>query len=334
MSGHAATLTDSRRFRAKSVRTSTIKPASERASANRASLSPNIADDRSPRCFQIGAIHVIVQSDVPGVMAEYLRLYQPSETRDSPPDTLRVRVTMGRSKWTGGRRFIIRGGDDQLFSVKRRAEILPHLEWAINWQVVRESRRHLQVHAGVVSKSGRALMMPASPQSGKTTLCAGLVARGWKFHSDEFALIDPDALTVQPYPKALCVKAGSFDIVKQLGWKLDARMRYKKGKKGRVAYVSFSDTPQRIAESEPVRWIVFPKYVPGQSPRLTPITRGEAVFELRRLSFNFDRFGNNGLKIMTRMMAGARAFRLASGPLGETCDLIDALTADDAEYRG
>lgn len=274
-------------------------------------------------------MHVTVQSDIPGVMAEYLRLYQPWQTLESSADTLRVRVTTGRSKWTGGRRFIIRGGDDPLFSVKRRAEILPHLEWAINWQVVRQSQRYLQIHAGVVSRGGCALMLPASPQSGKTTLCAGLVARGWKFYSDEFALIEPDELTVQPYPKALCVKAGSFDIVRQLGWKLDARTRYKKGKKGRVAYVSVSDAPHRIAEPGPVRWVVFPKYESSRSPRLTPITRGEAVFELRRLSFNFDRFGNDGLKIMTRLMGGAQAFRLASGPLSETCNLIDALAAGD-----
>lgn len=177
-------------------------------------------------------------------------------------------------------------------------------------------------------------MLPASPQSGKTTLCAGLVARGWRFLSDEFALVDPQALTVQPYPKALCVKAGSFETIKQLGWNLDARSRYKKGKKGRVAYVSLSETPERIAEPQPVRWIIFPRYEPGQPPRLAPITRGEAVFDLRRLSFNFDRFGNDGLNILARLTSGAQVFRLAAGPLEETCQLIDALAAGAIECEG
>jgi hypothetical protein len=37
-------------------------------------------------------------------------------------------------------------------------------------------------------ETGRAALLPAPPESGKSTLCAALVAHGWRLCSDEFAL--------------------------------------------------------------------------------------------------------------------------------------------------
>lgn len=280
----------------------------------------------SPRCFQIGVVGVCVSSQVAAVANDYWRLYHCWQT---PPDTgaLHVSVVRGRSRWTGRRRYIIRGGEDELFRVKHREQILPHLEWAINWQVVRHLDRFLQIHAAVVCRDGGCLVLPGSPQSGKTTLCAGLVARGWRFLSDEFALIDPQTLRVYPYPKAMCIKSGSFAVVRRSGWALDARTRYKKGRKGRVAYLSVSTSPNLIGSACPIRWVAFPRYAPNRPPRVACMSRGHAAFMLRQLSFNFDRFGDRGLGVISRAVRGARTVQLESGDLADTCDLIDRWTS-------
>src|SRR5262245_25904362 len=62
-------------------------------------------------------------------------------------------------------------------SVQRVANPGSMLEWVIidsTRRAVRDDERFVAVHAGVVSSGGHAVLMPAPPDSGKTTLTAGL----------------------------------------------------------------------------------------------------------------------------------------------------------------
>lgn len=63
------------------------------------------------------------------------------------------------------------------------------------------------IHAGVVAWGGRALVLPGSTHSGKSTLVAELVRRGAVYYSDEYALIDHDGL-VHPYPRPMLLRNG------------------------------------------------------------------------------------------------------------------------------
>jgi hypothetical protein len=64
------------------------------------------------------------------------------------------------------------------------------------------------VHAGVVARDGRAILIPGPSFSGKTTLVAALIAAGAVYYSDEYAVLDADGL-VHPYPKPLSIREES-----------------------------------------------------------------------------------------------------------------------------
>ena len=57
---------------------------------------------------------------------------------------------------------------------------LPALEWGINWCVANRANQYLMLHSAVVEKRGSAIVFPAWPGHGKTTLCAGLMLSGWR----------------------------------------------------------------------------------------------------------------------------------------------------------
>jgi hypothetical protein len=72
-----------------------------------------------------------------------------------------------------------------------------------------EAPSHIFVHAGVVAHNGRAIVIPGTSFSGKTTLVSELVRAGATYYSDEYAVLDDSGLVV-PYPKPLSIRDGGF----------------------------------------------------------------------------------------------------------------------------
>ncbi len=68
---------------------------------------------------------------------------------------------------------------------------LPLLEWGSNWLIAHRLNDLLLLHAGAVERDGLALLLPAQPGSGKSTLTAALSLNGWRLLSDEFGAYDP-----------------------------------------------------------------------------------------------------------------------------------------------
>ena len=54
---------------------------------------------------------------------------------------------------------------------------------------------HLHLHAGLVTKDDRAVIVAADRNTGKTTTVAHLVARGWNYVTDEMVRLAPGHTT-------------------------------------------------------------------------------------------------------------------------------------------
>jgi len=67
-------------------------------------------------------------------------------------------------------------------------------------------RRYLLLHASVVERDGRALLMTGISGAGKSTLAALLGARGWRLMGDEFALVDPKTGMIHAFPRLVSLK--------------------------------------------------------------------------------------------------------------------------------
>ena len=80
--------------------------------------------------------------------------------------------------------------------------LLRRLESGLHSAVAAHARSSLFVHAGVVGWQGRAILLPGSSMSGKSTLVAALLRAGAEYYSDEYAIIDTRG-RVHPYARPL-----------------------------------------------------------------------------------------------------------------------------------
>jgi HprK-related kinase A len=280
---------------------------------------------RKPCHYQIGPVPVCVSSVLAGVAADFHELYRSYQVQSAGSDEFCIEVVARRSPRSLRRYFHVLGNGEELFVIRGENEVLPHVEWAVNTLVATRLSQHLQIHASVVARDGVACVCPGQPGQGKSTLAAGLLARGWSYLSDEFALIDPDTRLLDAYPKALCIKAGSFGVLRGLGLPIDACRVYYKGDKGRVSLLDpLRIRPGIVAGSCRLGMVVFPEYRASSEPAIERMSRAQAVFELTRMAFNFSKFRARGFDLLADVVGGARCYRLVSGNLAAACDLVES----------
>lgn len=277
--------------------------------------------------LMIGDVNITLRSDLRDLLDEVAELYpNASDASDAPAasQTIQMEIRQTRSR-LGGRRYRVYGNGQEIGGEKRRNEVFPFLEWGINLCVIATRSQYVQLHAASMAHCGNGFIFAGSSGSGKSTVAAGLMARGWNYLCDEFALIDRNTLCLEPFPKPLCIKAGSFPVIKRLGLPFARRRDYIKSQKGRVGYINPNDVEGHpVARSVPIRFVIFPKYTEKQPPRLYPISRTRALMDLAGCVFNRHAFDDQGLSVLTKVIRHAECFRLQTGNIRATCDLLEA----------
>jgi hypothetical protein len=174
---------------------------------------------------------------------------------------------------------------------------------------------------------GAGILLPAPPDSGKTTLTAALTAAGFSYFSDEAALIDPATRRLIPFPRALWLEPGSVRAIDRF---LSRRAASPIARNGTV-HVSPRDLHRgRIARPAPVRHVVFPRYAPGAATALEPVSRARGLIDLGRNAFNLDAFGARGVDVLADVVRDADVHRIVVDDLGAAVgaisDLVGATT--------
>ena len=182
-------------------------------------------------------------------------------------------------------------------------------------------------HAGGVSLDGRAVVLPADPESGKTTLTAGLVRAGFAYVSDEGVAFDVGTTRIEPYPKPLSLDRGSWALFPELephaGFATDA---YKRDQ-WQVPPTAFR--PDAVSGPCDARFVVFPKYVEGATTELTPMSRAEALVELAKNTFHFNTRSRAALEELDPVVRACSCHRLTVGALDTAVACVTELVSGD-----
>ena len=78
------------------------------------------------------------------------------------------------------------------------------------------SRRYLVLHASTFARHGRAVMLPARANSGKSTLVAIMVEAGFDYLTDEASFLDLETGNIAAFPKPITLDPGSQQLLAHL----------------------------------------------------------------------------------------------------------------------
>ena len=200
------------------------------------------------------------------------------------------------------------------------------LEWGFNWCVGRRVHHLVVVHSAVIARDRRAVLLPAQPEAGKSTLCAALVAHGWQLCSDEFALIDPATSDIYPLPRPISLKAQSIDIIasRMTDAVFGPEIIGMDGRRTRhLAPPATSVT--RASERVTAAWIVVPRYAQGSQTDLEPVTRARMLAHLADSSYNYNALGVDGFNALAKIVDQSSCYKLTYSNLDEALRLFDTL---------
>ena len=209
------------------------------------------------------------------------------------------------------------------------SQAFPMLEWGMNWCISNNAHQYLIIHAAVVERNGKGILMPAPPGSGKSTLCAGLVSRGWRLLSDELALFSVETGELVPLARPINLKNESIDVMQQYSPESIFSDRFLDTNKGTVALMAApKDSVDSAPVSVPLRYVVFPRYASQSALQHKEMSQGEGFIQVVENAFNYSVLGLQGYELLVQAMEKVEALSVEYSELDDAVrffnELVDA----------
>ena len=280
--------------------------------------------------LRIGPFSTHLQTSLPRMVASLQLLYSefPLEDCEGVAD-FHARLTRpwGSRRWWRPQVFFHVDGNN-LFEPFPLALAPPLFEWGLNWCISTRAHQFLILHSAVVERDGRAILLPAHPGSGKSTLCAALVHRGYRLLSDEHVLLRPEDGLVVPVPRPIALKNDSIALIRELAPELTLGPPYDDVRKGIVTHVRPPpDSVARASETALPGAVVFPRFEALSPTRLEPADKAEAMMELVDNSVNYGLWGSRGFETLANLIDATPCYFLEHSGLDKALDALEGIEA-------
>lgn len=174
-------------------------------------------------------------------------------------------------------------------------------ELGMNLQMALAQRRYLLLHASVVERDGRGLLLSGVSGAGKSTLAALLMTRGWRLMGDEFALVDPATGLVHAFPRLISLKNQSVAVLQCAAGQARFGPLLAGTPKGDIRHL-VPDATAIAAMDRPAvpALLLFPTFGPAEAVRA--VGAAETFVRLTQASTNYVALGERGFATLRRLV--------------------------------
>nr|WP_238787523.1 HprK-related kinase A [Thiospirillum jenense] len=207
------------------------------------------------------------------------------------------------------------------------AHHLPALEWGMNWCIALRCNHLLMLHAAVVARGEHAIVLPAWPGHGKSTLCAALIHSGWRLLSDEFGLVRPADGALLPLPRLIPIKNAAVTALQTFAPSAEFGPTFYATRKGDLAHLC--PPGESIAQSDQIarpRWLIFPRWQAGAALNLQPVSPTQAFLRVATNAFNYETLGGSAFTLVTEMVRSCNCYSLTYSALPAAVAALETLT--------
>jgi HprK-related kinase A len=277
--------------------------------------------------YHLGPFSVSVQHNVPE-FKDTFELFYGSHLQKSTSHSdfhVQLRIQKGIRGWIKPQVNFTTDSDTPFYPFPAN-QAYPLYEWGLNWCIAMQAHQFLMFHSAVLEKNGLAIILPAPPGSGKSTLCAALNQSGWRLLSDEFGMLRPETGEIHPLPRPIPLKNASIEILRQWAPQAILGPIYPGTRKGDLCHVKPTDISfeQSHITATP-RWVVFPHYDAEAKTQLHDFAKGRAFLKLSGNAFNYPLQGERGFNAVAKVIEQSDCYYLPFKNLDEAVKCIDKL---------
>lgn len=180
----------------------------------------------------------------------------------------------------------------------------------------------ISMHAGSVEKNGNVIIMPAVAESGKTTLTASLLHRGFNLFSDEVTTLDYKG-AVHPLPFCMNIKEGSWKVLSPMYPSLDNSDIHHRFDGQNIRFLP----PLNMHSGrQKASHIIFPKYTSNEKTKLTQINAREALEKIKEAGYQVqENMDKNKFELILSHLISLPKYTLVYSNLDEAITTIDKL---------
>jgi HprK-related kinase A len=283
---------------------------------------------RTGLMLELGPFNIRIQSNIDAFASLAHQLYAPYllvTAKEIADFHVKIVHPRGLRRWIRKQSLFLVDGR-QPFAPYSEEHAFPALEWGINWCIATRAHHLLMLHAAVVERGGYAMLFPAWPGHGKSTLCTALIHSGWRLLSDEFGLVRPEDGLLLPIPRLIPLKNESIDVMRR--FRPDAYMgpSFFGTRKGTVAHVRPpEDSIRRAQETASPRWLVFPRWEANAPLSLEPIPKDQAFLMVATNAFNYEFLDETAFRLVGGIVERCDCYALVYSELAEAVAALDAL---------
>jgi hypothetical protein len=177
----------------------------------------------------------------------------------------------------------------------------------------------VRLQAGSVVFGDGAVTFPSSPDRRVSTFVSFLVKRGGKLLNDAVAHLDPVLHRVHGMPIPLLISARDMDMVPELP---GDKPRSGKRQELDLRPLAPEALGGALSEPRPLRWLIFPAFVPGEDSRLEAFGGAEALFGLTQACLNLNVWRDRSLGLFRHLLNEVAVSRLVVGDPDEAAALV------------